>query len=319
MAKRLIRLLLLLLLIIGADNTLSAQTDATGSKLVAIVCSDSSFATERSLKGIKQAISRSSLSIQIEEINLKYEGNEKTASKISLLKPDLVVTVGSPSTIFIKENFPDIPLIFSTVLNPETSGILDTLSGKPKTVTGASLDIPVDIQFQKFKMVNPGLKRVGVIYTKQTEKLIEDANQIAPTLDLELVAIKIESEKEMPQALDSICRVADGIWTTADDLIYTPQATKFMILSSIRNRKPIMGFTPSFVESGALLGLSYDYKDIGRRAGNLALRFIGGEPIDSLPIAAPGVIYLHLNLKTAKQMGITIDQSLVDISKGIYE
>ena len=319
MARRLVRLLFIVLLIWGADNTLSAQTDATGSKLVAIVCSDSSFATERSLKGIKQTFTRSSLDVQIEEINLKYEGNEKTTSKINLLKPDLVVTVGSPSTIFIKENFPDIPLIFSTVLNPETSGILDTLSGRPKTVTGASLDIPIDIQFQKFKMVHPNLKRVGVIYTKQTEKLIEEAQKIAPTLGLELVAIKIESEREMPLALDSICRVADGIWTTADDLIYTPQATKFMILSSIRNRKPIMGFTPSFVESGALVGLSYDYKDIGRRAGQLAIRYINGEPIDSLPIAAPGVIYLHLNLNTAKQMGIVIDQSLVDISKGIYK
>ena len=319
MARRLVRLLLIVLLFMGADNYLSAQTDGTGDILVAIVSSDSSFATERSRKGIKQTFSTSAIPIQIEEINIKLDGTEKTVSKINLLKPDLVVTVGSPSTIFIKDNFPEIPLIFSTVLNPETSGILDTISGKPKTVTGASLDIPIDIQFQKFIMVHPGLKKVGVIYTEQTEKQIKEAARIAPALGLELIAIKIESERQMPIALDSLCRVADGIWTTADDLIYTPQATKFMILSSIRNSKPIMGFSPSFVKSGALMGLNYDYKDIGRRAGKLALRFINGEPIDSLPIESPGVIYLHINLKTAKQMGLVIDQSLVDISKEIYE
>lgn len=319
MAKRLVRLLLIVLILMGAKNNLSAQADRTGEFLIAIVSSDSSYATNRSLKGIKQTFSRSSLNIQVEEINLKYEGPQETVSKINLLKPNLVVTVGSPSTIFIKDSFPEIPLIFSTVLNPETSGILDTLSGKPKKVTGASLDIPIDIQFQKFIMVHPGLKKVGVIYTEQTEKLIKEAVRIAPSLGLELVGIKIESEREMPTALDSICRVADGIWTTADDLIYTPQATRFMILSSLRNSKPIMGFSPSFVKSGALMGLNYDYKDIGRRAGELALRWISGEPIDSLPIASPGVIYLHINLKTAKQMGIVIDQSLVDISKEIYE
>ena len=80
-----------------------------------------------------------------------------------------------------------------------------------------------------------------------------------------------------------------------------------------------MGFSPSFVKSGALLGLKYDYKDIGRRAGELAMRFLQGEPLADIPIASPGVIYLHINLKTANQIGIEVDQSLVDISKEIYK
>ncbi len=305
-------------LLLFTGRPLDGQADGSGSKLIAIVCSDSSNATDRSVKGIKQSLRRSDNSIKTAQLNLKADGPDEIARKIEQLGPDLVISVGSPSTLYIKENFPHIPLIFSTVLNPETSGIISSSTSREK-ITGASLDIPIDIQMQKFMMVYPQMKKIGVMYTEQTAKLIEDARHVAPELGLEIVAIKINSENEVPRALDSLCRVTDGIWTTADEQIYTPQATKFMILASLRNRKPIMGFSPSFVKSGALLGLNYDYKDIGRRAGELAVKFFQGTPLADLPIAKPGVIYLHINLKTADQLGIDIDQSLVDISQGVYK
>jgi putative ABC transport system substrate-binding protein len=317
--KRLVLFLFFSLALGLPANEVYSQAPSTGNKLVAIICSDSSLASMRSLKGIRQTLMASGLALDIEEVNLKAEHPDEAQTRLSLLKPDLFISVGSRSTLFVKDNFADQPLVFSTVLNPETMGILDINDSAKRNVTGASLDIPVDIQFQKFKLVNPRLKKVGVVYTVQTEKLIEEAQLIAPDLELELVSIRIESDKELPRALDSLCREVDGIWTTPDDFIYTPQATKFMVLVCLRNRIPIMGFTPSFVESGALLGLNYDYKYIGRRAGELAMRYLNGEPMDSIPIAPPGVIYLHINLKTANQLGIEIDQSLVDISKEIYK
>jgi putative ABC transport system substrate-binding protein len=315
--KRLI-LLWAVIFVVSSGPAVFSQEPQASARHVAVICSDSSLASLRSLKGISQSLEKADIPIEIVELNYKAEGAENIITKINLIKPDLAISVGSPSTIFIKDNFPDLPLIFSTVLNPGTSGIISK-SDSSRSITGASLDIPIDIQFQKFKMVYRKLKSLGVIYTEQTGALIDEARTIAPELGLELVAIKIESDREVPKALDSLCRVVDGIWTIADDSIYTPQATKFMILVSLRNKKPIMGFSPSFVKSGALLGLNYDYKDIGRRAGDLALRYFQGEPLKEIPIASPGVIYLHINLKTAGQLGIEIDQSLVDISKEIYK
>ncbi|NIP42539.1 MAG: hypothetical protein GWO41_09455 [candidate division Zixibacteria bacterium] len=317
MSKKLILLWVSIFFLVGIGKGYSQEPQAE-KKHIAVVCSDSSLASLRSFKGIIQRLQTADIPVEYAELNLKADGHENTTAKLKLLQPDLVITVGSPATLLIKENLPDLPLIFSTVLNPQTSGIIDA-SDSILDITGASLDIPIDIQFQKFKMIYGGLKKIGVIYTEQSEPLIEEARQIAPQLDLELVAIRIDSDRELPLALDSLCRVADGIWTTADDLIYTPQATKFMILVSLRNKKPIMGFSPSFVKSGALLGLNYDYKDIGRRAGGLAMRYLLGESLSEIPIASPGVIYLHINLKTATQMGIEVDQSLVDISKEIYK
>jgi putative ABC transport system substrate-binding protein len=313
------RLILLWAIIIASSGpAVFSQEPQANAKHVAVICSDSSVASMRSLKGITQSLQKSDIAIKIIELNYKADGAENIRSKINLIRPDLIISIGSPSTIFIKENFPDLPLVFSTVLNPETSGIIAE-SDSNRSMTGASLDIPIDIQFQKFKMVYQSLNSLGVIYTDQTSALIDRAREIAPQLGLELIAIKIESDRDVPRALDSLCRIVDGIWTIADDSIYTPQATKFMILVSLRNKKPIMGFSPSFVKSGALFGLNYDYKDIGRRAGDLALRYFQGEPLAEIPIAAPGVIYLHINLKTARQLGIDVDQSLVDISKEIYK
>jgi putative tryptophan/tyrosine transport system substrate-binding protein len=319
LVRRILLILTVVLLLFPGDHEALSQNVNTHNKLVAIVCSDSSIASTRSIKGIRQSLKRSDYAVEFNEMNIKSEGEDAIISKLNLLKPDLVITVGSPSTIFIKGKFPEIPLIFSTVLNPETSGIITDNENSLRNITGASLDIPIEIQFKKFMRVHPNLKSVGVIYTEQTSMLIEEARQIAPQLGLELTAIKITVEKDVPKALDSLCRVVDGIWTTADDFIYTPQATKFMILASLRNRKPIMGFTPSFVKSGALMGLNYDYKDIGRSAGEQAIRFFNGEEMSKIPIAIPGMIYLHINMKTANQLGIDIDQSLVDVSKEIYQ
>jgi len=302
----------------GLSKALPAQD--TSSRLIAIVCSDSSEASERSLKGIRQSLREAEFTHQIIDLNLKTEGAEQIAQRITEARPDLIVSIGSPATLYLREQFPDLPIIFSTVLNPETSGLLAGPSGKNKNITGASLDIPVEIQFQKFMLVYPRLKKIGAIYTAQTEKLIKQAEKIAPRLNLELVAIKISADRDVPKALDSLFKVVDCIWTTADDLIYTPQATKFMILAALRHGIPIMGFSPSFVQSGALLGLNYDYKDVGRQAGELAIKYLHGkQALDSIPIATPGMIYLHINLKTAKQLGIEIDQSLVDVSKEIYK
>jgi len=317
LSKKLILLWISIFFLVGIGKGYSQESRAE-KKHIAIVCSDSSLASIRSLKGIIQRLQTADIAVEYSELNLKSEGPDNSIAKLKLLHPDLVISVGSPATILVKQNLPDLPLIFSTVLNPQTSGIIDAGDSMPD-ITGASLDIPIDIQFQKFKMIYNDIRRIGVIYTEQTEPLIEEARRIAPELELELIAIKIDSDRELPTALDSLCRIVDGIWTTADDLIYTPQATKFMILVSLRNKKPIMGFSPSFVKSGALLGLNYDYKDIGRRAGGLAMRYLLGEPLSEIPIASPGVIYLHINLKTANQMGIEVDQSLVDISKEIYK
>lgn len=287
---------------------------------LAIVYSDSLNSTLRTIKGIKSTISsRYKESIYFEYLlTNSHEENNGRIARIKELDPKLILTVGSFATKTVADRIKNKPIIFSAVLNPETSGFVRSLSKPGGNITGASLDIPPDIQFKYFKQVVRNLKKIGVLYTDETENLIAPARILARQAGLDLLAMKINSEKEIPDALDSLNRVVDGLWSVADGKIYSPRSTRFILLNTLRNSKPFMGFSGNLVESGALFGLDYDYKDIGRQAGKIASKVIAGRSPSSVPVAVPGIIWFHYNEKTAQHIAINIPEDLAAVAKEVY-
>jgi putative ABC transport system substrate-binding protein len=287
---------------------------------LAIVYSDSLKSTIRTIKGIRSTISRHyDATIYYEHLlTSNLDEIEKQISRIKENDPTLLLTVGSFATKIISEKIDDKPIIFSAVLNPETSGFVESLQHPGGNITGASLDIPPDIQFKYFKRVIKDIKKIGVLYTEETANLIPPAKTLARQAGLELQAIKIESPKDIPDALELLNNKVDGIWSVADPNIYSPRSTRFILLNTLRNGKPFMGFSKNLVESGALFALDYDYKDIGRQAGKIALGVLAGKPPASIPVAVPGIIWFHYNEKTAKHIDIKIPEDLVAVAKEVY-
>jgi len=287
---------------------------------LAIIYSDSLESTLRTIKGIRSAISLPNATFNYSEFYIGEHADslDKRISNIQSTNPKLILTVGSPATRIIADRIKDRPIIFSAVLNPETSGFVKTLNSPGGNITGASLDIPADIQFKYFKRVIKGLNKIGVLYTAETENLIPPAKALAQALGLELQAIKINSEKEIPAALDNLNRTVQGFWSVADANIFTPSSTRFIILNTLRTGKPFMGFSKNMVESGALFALDYDYKDIGRQAGRIALEVLLGKPPSSIPVAVPGIIWFHYNEKTAKHISVVIPEDLASVAKAVY-
>jgi len=287
---------------------------------LAVVCSDSLASTVRTIKGIKSAISGYYQNAEFTDFLLSSEQNiiASQVGEIKNLNPKLILTVGSYATKAVSDRITDKPIIFSAVLNPETSGFVNSLDNPGGNVTGSSLDIPPDIQFKYFKRVIKDLKKIGVLYTEETENLIPPAKTLAQAAGLELYSIMIASEKDIPSALDSLNRVVDGIWSVADGNIYSPSSTRFILLNTLRNSKPFMGFSGNLVESGALFGLDYDYKDIGRQAGKIASEVISGRSPASIPVAVPGIIWFQYNEKTAKHIDVVIPDDLAAVAKEVY-
>jgi len=287
---------------------------------LAVAYSDSLKPTLRTIKGIKSTISG-----HFEEaIYFEYlltgsqEENSGRIARIKELNPKLILTIGSFATRVVSEQIKDKPIIFSAVLNPETSGFVRSLSNPGGNITGSSLDIPPDIQFRYFKQVIKNLKKIGVLYSDETENLIPPAKALARRAGLDLFAIKINSEKEIPNALDSLNRIVDGLWSVADGKIYSPRSTRFIMLNALRNAKPFMGFSGNLVESGALFGLDYDYKDIGRQAGKIAAQVLSGKSPSAIPVAVPGIIWFHYNEKTAQHIAVSIPEDLAAVAKEVY-
>jgi putative ABC transport system substrate-binding protein len=287
---------------------------------LAIVYSDSLKTTIRTIKGIKSTVDRHYESTVYYEYLLTSNLSqiEKQIDELRQNNPRLILTVGSFATKIVSERIKNKPVIFSAVLNPETSGFVESLRRPGGNITGASLDIPPDIQFKYFKRVIRSLKRVGVLYTEETANLIPPAQALAREAGLELHAIKVNSEKEIPAALDSLSRYVDALWSVADANIYSPRSTRYILLKTLRNGIPFMGFSRNLVESGALFALDYDYKDIGRQAGKIALRVLSGKSPAAIPVAVPGIIWFHYNEKTASHINVKIPEELAAVAKEVY-
>lgn len=319
-APRMKQISCILLLVLFCALSVSSESQ-TQQKQVALVYLGDQQAAPRTIKGIRKAFSRSEFDVIYHEAILTGNpaADNEVARQIGRHKPDILLTVGSYPTEVIGKHFPETPIIFATVLNPVASGFVKSMNRPRGNITGASLDIPPELQFTYFRQVVDELKRVGVIYTDETANIVAQARQAGRRMGIELVDYHISSEKEVPRAMDSLCRAVDGIWSVADRTVYTPNSTRYIILQTLRNRLPLMGFSQQLVEAGGLFSLDYDFKDIGRQAGDIALQVLRGKNPGAIPVATPGVIYFNYNAKTADQINVKLPEDLLAIAKEVTE
>ncbi len=290
-------------------------------KKIVIVKSSNSPPFLKAEEGFKKEIRKSEIEAILMEYDLSDEsrGEPEIAQKIRDLKPDLIVTIGSRSTALVSQKIKDIPIVFCVVLNPVSSGFVEGMGSSGNNLTGASLDIPVRIQLEKFKLIVPRLKKLGVLFTQDSKQVIGEAKRVCQNIGIELVPELIYSEKEIPGAVEALAQEVDGLWAVADTVIFTPQSTQYILLYTLRNGLPFMGLSLSFVKAGALFTLACDHKDVGRQAGELAVRVLSGEEPSQVPITIPRMIYLCLNLRTAEQIDLKIPEKIVSVAKEVFK
>ena len=296
---------------------LSVGTRAYAEQRVVLIYSDSTKHTLRTISGLEWSLKSCDPPCNLSPYYLK-SASEPQRAEVAALKGSVLITVGSIATAFANKNFPETPIVFAKVLNPIESGFISSWEKPGGHVTGAALDIPVDQQIQKFSTVIPNLKRIGVIYSSSSRRLVDEARKACVALGLQLVGIQIAESKDLPAAVDSLCKSVDGIWTIADELLSTPQFIRHTLVETLRARIPIMGFNQNFVENGALFCLEADYKFIGRQAGEMAAAILGGKAIGTIKPSVPDVVYLYLNLKSSKVLNIDLSPELISVAKETY-
>ena len=228
--------------------------------------------------------------------------SSQVVQKIRARRPDLILTIGSAATEAVSGEIRDIPIIFSLVLE---GGAED--ARRWQNVTGASMDIPVRVQFEKIHQALPEARRFGVLYNPgHTGKLIDEARAVAEELHLELVPIAVETEAEVVDKIANLDGKIDLLWSVADPTVFTPQSVRYILLNTLRSRIPFIGLSPSYVRAGALLSLSCDYRDVGRQAGEQAVQVLQGSKPQHVPMTYPRTVSTYLNLNTEKTLNLKI-------------
>ncbi len=294
-----------------------ACSPALAGKRVALIYADSTSYTLRTISGISWSLANALPDCEVLEC-YQPELPQNCIDKIKSKKPDVLVTIGTNVTNFARQNFPDYPIVFAKVLNPIESGFIKSWDSPGSRVTGAALDIPATQQVAQFLSILPGLHRIGMIHTAQTRRLRDEAESACNAHGISLVSIEIESTRELPAALDSLCGIVDGFWTVADEMLASPQFVRYMVMETMRYGVPIMGFNRNFVQNGALLCLEADYKFIGRQAGEIVVQVIkGADPADIKP-TVPDIVYLYLNLKSSNLLKIDLAPEWISVARETF-
>jgi putative ABC transport system substrate-binding protein len=297
---------------------------AEGKCKIAIVKSRDLSEDNIALEGFFEVMAEHDINCETSSFDLRDQMDQKRniASEIQKFEPDIILTVGSISTRIISKSFKNIPIVFTMLLYPVASEFVSSIDRPGKNVTGSAMDVPIKLQLQALSRMIPKMKRIGVLYTpEETLPIIENAKHVAESMNLELLAERVDSESDVPDALSKLDKQKiDALWSVADGNVFTPHSIKYIILYVARRGLPFM--VPHYVyveKSAALVALTVDYRDHGRQAGEISIRILDGKKPADIPVATARKVEMALNLHAANNINLKIPQDIIDEASKIFE
>ena len=206
-----------------------------------------------------------------------------------------------------------IPIVFVQIYDPQAAGFIQTLARPGGNATGPVANLKLlDKRLQLLKEIDPKVKRILVLYDKDDpysdgERSL--ARRAAAPLNLTLVERAAGTEAEVKQVFAGLKPGEVDAVTVASPHLQTNHP-KLIIKLSEDARLPVVGHREAWVDWGALLSYSSD----GDSAGPVAARYIdkifkGAKPAD-LPVEELSTTVLAVNFKRARELGLTVPQSI---------
>lgn len=137
---------------------------------------------------------------------------------------------------------------------------------------------------------------------------MQQAEKLAPAVNLNIQAYQIDRPQELPDALENLADRADALWGVTDPMVFNPETAKSLLLFSFRHQIPLIGHSTPWVKAGALYALDRDYSDIGVQCAEMASKILGGQAAGSLTPVPPRKVRYTLNRKTAEQMKLALPE-----------
>src|SRR6266849_9239329 len=226
------------------------------------------------------------------------------ARELVRLKPDVILTAGTPGTLAAKQAPESIPIVTAIAGEPVAAGLVSSLAKPGGNVTGLSTLAPEleGKRLELFKQAVPKLSRVVALinpanpYTRIAWKAAQTA---AEALGVKLQPVEARSPNDLDRAFATIKEARpNGLIVVPDRLLLAYRASIVQFMT--KNRLPGMFPFRDFVQEGGLMAYGPDYTDMYRRAATYVDKILKGAKPGDLPIEQPTKFELVINLKTAK-------------------
>ena len=236
------------------------------------------------------------------------------AAELTQLKVDLIVAVGAGAIRAAKNATSTIPIVMSEVNDPIALGFVASLAHPGANVTGMSNLSPElsGKRLELLKEVVPRASRISVLAYRgeAMRSSIKETEVAAQSLGLQVQLLNVKAPNEIESALDAAKKQrADGLVQIQAAFFNSHQQR--IIEFATKNRLPAMYNSRVDVEAGGLMSYGYDAVERNRRVASLVDKILKGANPADLPVEQPMKFDFVINLKAAKQIGLTIPPNVL--------
>ena len=287
---------------------------------IGFLIASSAAAQEPRLRAFKRGlrelgyIEGSNIAIEVRSGEGKPEQLPMAAAELVTLNVQVIVSGGPASTRAAKQTTNTIPIVMTLDSDPVRDGLVVSLARPGGNITGLSTLGP-DLSGKRLELLReiaPRLSRVAVFYSTDTRNLpqwneIDDAGR---ALGLQLQKLELQGPKDIDAAFQAAIKEHSGAVLAQAPAILLSQRTRVAELA-IKSRLPTIYSREEFVQAGGLMHYAPSTSDLSRRAATFVDKILKGAKPADLPVEQPTKFELVINLKTAKQIGLTISPNVL--------
>jgi putative ABC transport system substrate-binding protein len=255
----------------------------------------------------------------------KNERQPELAADLIRLKVDLIVISGITAALAAKKATTTIPIVMTRAGDPVAIGLVASLARPGGNVTGLS-SLSFDLITKRLEVLKdavPKLARVGLLRTPQDSAAgnfqLKELRAAAQALKLKLEEIETQPD---PKGLENAFQTAkqkqvNAIMTTGSPFFFVER--KRVVELAGKYRWPAIYPQKEFVEDGGLMSYGADYPDLYRHAAVYVDKILKGAKPADLPVQQPTKFEFIINLKAAKQIGLTLSPEFLSRANKVIQ
>jgi putative ABC transport system substrate-binding protein len=244
----------------------------------------------------------------------KFDRLPELAAELVRLNVDVILTAGTPGIRAAKNATTTIPVVMVTSGDPVAFGFVASLARPGGNITGASNFSP-ELSAKRLdllKEILPRTQRVAVLFNPDNS--INDRNlpameQTAKLFKIRVQRFEVRGPEEFKNAFSEMTKQrVDAVALPEDDFLNANQ--KLIVELAAKHRLPSIG-REVFAEAGGLVGYAVNIVDLYRRAAIFVDKILKGAKPADIPVEQPMKFEFFINLKTAKQLAVTIPPNVL--------
>ena len=315
-------------LIYSSVNKQEVKQDVKNEKKVAKV-GVLQFVSHPSLdliyKGIQDGLAEEGY--KDDQLKIDFMNSEGDQSKVATMSKqlvsngnDIVVGIATPAAQGLASATKDLPVIMAAITDPIGANLVKDLKKPGGNITGVSDHNPAQQQVELIKALTPDVKTIGALYSSSEDNSktqVEEFKAYAEKAGFKVETFAVPSTNEIASTVNVMTSKVDAIWVPIDNTIASAFPT--VVSSNQAAKKPIYPSATAMVEAGGLASVVVDQRDLGVATGKMIAQVLkGAKPADT-PVNVFSTGKSVVNKKYAKELGITIPESVLKEAGQVIE